>query len=239
MSAFTLGPPGPTGPVPPGYVRLRCTDPAVTVVALLGADPPQLTGGFGGWSLVARPRETSMTVWDGVEPFELELPILLDEFAANRTQEAKIRGLIRVSRGDRESPPGIVTVTGFPLPVKRWVITDIGFGDPIRRASDAQRVRQSVTLTLREYVPPELLKRRRKSPSKSSTKTHIIKAQKGDTPTKIARRRHLKSWTVLRDLNRKLIKKANQSLTHGTKIRVPATKPAARGGVKDSKRKGK
>jgi hypothetical protein len=73
--------------------------------------------------------------------------------------------------------------------------------------------------------------------SRTSSKTVIVKATTGDTPAKIAKRRKLKSWTVLRDLNRGVVTKANQTLKRGTLIRVPATKKAAKSGGKDKKKK--
>lgn len=208
-----------------GWVTLSCGDPALALRVRLGADPPKLTGGTGGWSVVGRPRDVGMTIWDGVEPYQLSLSLMFDGWAAQQSQERALRALTRVARGDSDSPPGVLSVAGIPLPADDWIIEGIEFGDPIAR-NDGERLRQALSLTLREYVPPEYL-RRRKSPSKTSTKTVIVRAQRGDTPAKIAKRRHVKSWTVIRDLNRKLVKKANQVLKTGTKIRVPATKKAS------------
>jgi hypothetical protein len=208
-----------------GWVTLTCGDPALALRVRLGTEAPKLTGGTGGWAVVARPRDVGMTVWDGVEPYQLTLSLMFDGWAAQRSQERALRALTRVARGDHDSPPGVLTVEGIPLPTDEWVIESIDFGDPIAR-DDGDRLRQPLALTLREYVPPTYL-RRRKSPSASSTKTVIVRAQHGDTPAKIAKRRKLKSWKVIRDLNKKLIHKANQTIKTGTKIRVPATKKAS------------
>lgn len=224
------------GALPRGYVRLSCGDPALSLVALLGAEAPSLSGGFGGWEVIGRPRAVGMTIWDGVEPYQLTLSLMLDGYATGRSQESSLRALSRVARGDDESPPGVLGVEGIPLPAERWVIEGIDFGDPISRVEDGARIRQALTLTLREYVPPSYLTRRG-SPSASSSKVVIVRAQKGDTPAKIAKRRRLKSWTVLRDLNRSIVTKANQKLKTGTKLRVPSSKAAARSGGKD--RRGK
>lgn len=221
---------------PPGYVRLTCGDPALSVVVLLGSEAPKLTAGVGGWEVVGRPRDVGMTLWGGVEPYQLSLPLMFDGWADKRVQETPLRRLLRVARGDDESPPGILRVAGIPLPAARWVVEGIDFGEPIARVKDGARYRQPVTLTLREYVPPSYLKRR-KSPFATSPKSLIVKANKGDTFAKIAKRRGIKSWTVLRDLNRKLTPKANAEIKKGTSVRVPATKAAARTGGKDRKRK--
>ncbi len=225
-----------SGPVPPGYVRVTCTDPAFVMVGLMAEDLSNLTAGAGGWNLIERPREVSMTVWGGVEPFQMTLPLVLDGFASGRSQEPALRGLARVARGDRESPPGIVQLEGIPsLPTREWVIEGIDYGDYIRRTNDLHRTRVHVTLTLREYVPPEYVQRRR-SPTASSSKVIIIKAGTGDTLAKIAKRRKIKSWTVLWDLNQNLQRKANATLKKGTQVRVPSTKLASKKSPKSKKK---
>lgn len=226
-----------TGPVPPGYVRVTCGDPAFVMVALMAEELPNLTAGAGGWNTVERPREVSMTVWGGVEPFQFTLPVILDGFAAGRSQEPILRGLARVARGDRESTPGVVTVEGIPsLPALEWVIEGIDYGDYVRRTSDLHRTRVGLTLTLREYVPPEYLQRRR-TVSASSSKVLIVRATKGDTLAKIAKRRKVKSWTVLWGLNRAFQRKANAAIKEGTQVRVPSTKLASTKAPKSKKHK--
>jgi hypothetical protein len=218
-----------------GWVTLTCGDPALAITVRLGEDSPRLTGGLGGWTTVGRPRDVGMTVWEGVEPYQLALSLMFDGYAAQRSQERALRALSRVARGDRESSPGVLHIDGIPLPADDWVIESIEFGDAITR-DGGDRLRQPLSLTLREYVPPQYL-RRRKSPSSSSSKTVVVRSIKGDTPAKIAKRRKVKSWTVIRDLNRKLVKKANQSLKPGTKIRVPAAKKTAKSGGKDKRKR--
>lgn len=222
------------GAIPRGHIRLTCGDPAFTLVALLGTEAPRLTGGVGGWTVTPRPQAVGMTLWEGVEPYQLSLPVMLDGWAARRSQETALRGLMRVARGDAESPPGVIEVEGIPLPARRWVIEGIDYGDAIL-ALNGNRLRQPLTLTLRQYVPPKFLKRKR-SAYGSSTKTVIVRAQKGDTPAKIAKRRRLKSWTVIRDANKGLKLKANTKLKTGAKIRVPASKTQARSGGKDRRK---
>jgi hypothetical protein len=209
--------------VPSGYVRLACDDPPLNLLVLLGEQPPRVTGGVGGWDVTARPRQVGMTTWQGVEPFELELSLLFDGWTSSpyRTQETSLRRLMRVGRGDDESPPGQLTIEGLPLlPADEWVIDSIDYGDAILRTSDMERVRQPVTLTLREYVPPEYKQLRRRALQGSKGKTKVVTCKRGDTPARIAKRVHCK-WTQIRDLNRHNVRKANQVLKAGTKLRVP------------------
>jgi hypothetical protein len=219
--------------IPPGHVRLRCGDPAFALLALLGPDAPRISGGIGGWSVVERPQAVGMTLWGGVEPYQLELSLMLDGWAARQSQDE-----------------------GIVIPASLWVIENIDFGDPIlatggesvvsswarqgprHAATPGARLRQPLALTLREYVPPTVLRRKR-SAYGSSTKYVVVRAIRGDTPAKLAKRRRLKSWTVIRDANRALKLKANTKLKVGQKLRVPATKPQARHGGRDTGRAGR
>lgn len=205
--------------VPPGYVRLTCDDPPLDVYALLGEGSPHYTGGFGGWEITARPRQKGMTIWQGTEPLALELPLMLDGFATQSSQEPVLGKLYAVARGDDESPPGVVRVQGIPLAASRWVIESLELGDAIL-SSSGERLRQALTLTLREYVPPSYLQLRRGALKGAKGKTKTVTVKKGDTPTSIARRQRCK-WTDLRDLNVGVITKANQNLKDGSKVRVP------------------
>jgi hypothetical protein len=254
--ARNLNPAVVAAAIPAGYVRLRCGDPAFALLALLGEEAPRLTGGIGGWNIVPRPQAVGMTLWEGVEPYQVSLSLMLDGWRHRQSQDAAIAGLVRVARGDSESPPGVLVVEGIVLPARQWVVESMEFGDPIlatggervrssyadpgprHAASPGARLRQPLALTLREYVPPTFLKRKR-SAYGSSTKYVIVRAQHGNTPAKIAKRRRLKSWTVIRDANKGLKLKANTKLKTNQKLRVPVTKPQARHGGKDVKSKGK
>src|SRR4051812_24965735 len=92
------------GVIPWGHVRLSCGDPALRLVALLGPEAPTISAGLGGWTVIARPRDVGMTIWEGVEPYQLSLSLMLDGWTRRRSQEDGIRALTRVARGDRTSP---------------------------------------------------------------------------------------------------------------------------------------
>jgi LysM domain len=206
--------------VPRGCIRLSCDDPAADLILLLGAEPPKITGGIGGWEVTARPRQIGMTTWQGSEPFQVQLSVMLDGYATGVSVEPTLRKLVTIGRGDDESPPGVLTITGVPMPADDWVLEALEFGDALLRSSDGSRVRQPLALTLREYVPPTFLQLRRGALQGPKGKTKVMTARKGDTPAKIARRQECK-WTDLRDLNPALVRKANQALKTGTKLRAP------------------
>jgi len=212
----------PKGDKPnPGRIRLICEDPPLKIGVLLGPELPQTSGGFGGWEVTGRPRAVAMTTWNGVDPFEFTLPILLDGGPDRESIEPIIADIIDVARGTDRSPPGILRITGLPgLPANRWVITGISFDDA-RRRRNMHRWRQLMTLTLLEYSPPDYDTIRKGALMKPRPKTVVYKTKKGDTPARIARGRRC-SWTDIRDLNRKgLIKRANQHLKPGMRLMVP------------------
>jgi hypothetical protein len=214
----------------PGYVRLFCDDPPLDLTTLLGDTAPKITGGFGGWEVTGRPQQIGMTTWQGTDPLGLELSLMLDGFATNTSVEPPLRAILAVARGDDESPSGIVRLQGLPMPIENraglpWVIENIDFGDPILRPDDGHRIRQPLTLTLREFVPPTYLQLRKSALKGSKGKTKVITAKKGDTPAGLARRQRC-AWTEIRELNLTATRprppwKANTALPVGTKVRVP------------------
>ena len=208
-----------TTAVPHGHIRLSCDDPAADLVLLLGPEPPRITGGLGGWEITGRPRQISMTTWQGTEPFQVQLSVMLDGFHSGLSVETTLRKLVTIARGDDESPPGVVAIDGIPLPTDDWVLEALDFGDSIS-ASGGVRLRQPILLTLREYVPPSFLQLRRGALQGTGGKTKVVTARKGDTPARIARRQRC-DWREIRDLNPALVRKANAALKVGTKLRVP------------------
>ena len=120
-----------------------------------------------------------MTLWAGGDPYTLQLPLMLDDYPERGSVERAMRVLNRLVKGDDDSPPGVVEIGGIPLPVDEWVIDGIDYGDPIRAVDDLRLLRQPVTLTLREYVPPEYVQLRRRSLVKPQAQDQGRHRQKG------------------------------------------------------------
>lgn len=232
---------------PSGWVGLVSDNPPMRLLARLSEDEPEVGDGLGGWDITDRPQQVAMTTWKGNAPYSLSLPILLDGFADDVDIESQIAVLYDVARG-RDTEPGSVQISGIPgLPVDDWVITGIDVGDAIRRDTDFKRVRQKLTLAMLEYNPPswESVKKSALQGAKSRTHFVTVKASpskkdaktKGETPTQIARRLHVK-WTELRDANKDVIKlTANTPLKIGTKLRAPLPAASSRKARKTSKKK--
>jgi hypothetical protein len=222
---------------PQGYVGLLCDEPPLSLLALFGETAPTLSEGGGGWEVTERPQQVGMTTWKGSPPYQLEFSMMLDGFVTGDSVEPDIRLLRAVWRGTEKVPPGIVEVLGIPsLPTDEWIITGMTESDAALRRQDMSRVRCEVTLTLTEYNPPEYKSVRRRSLAEAKDRTTVYTVKKKDTPAKIARKRKCK-WTDLRKLNPGVIKRANQDLKDGSKIRVPVmARKKGKGGKKGERR---
>jgi hypothetical protein len=225
--------PGSKDDPPHGWIRIICDKPALNIMHRMGPDPPNITGGFGGYDIVERPRQVSMTIWKGIEPFQLTFSLMMDVFHEVRTTDAyrsvedDIESLIRCARGAKDSEPGTVEVLGIPrLPAESWVFENVEFDSDgvIRDGRNFSRLRQKVTITLREEVDPEYSPIRKHARDKAKGPTMMVKAKDGDTPITVARRYKLSSWFILRRLNKNLVFKSNQKFKKGQRLRVPIQK---------------
>jgi LysM domain len=141
---------------PLGWVRIRSTDPPITIQCRLGPDAPNVTQGYGGWSEVARPRRSTLSVWQGIPALRMDLSILLDRFRIQSSIEQQIAQLERLSGPSAsDGAPARVKITARGNAVPRqgriWVIDSLSWGDRAMNAK-GNRVRQQVTLGLLEYV---------------------------------------------------------------------------------------
>lgn len=201
-------------------LRIKPIDPPGRELEIeLGADPATPTGGAGGWAKIARPRRKSLTEWQGVEGYEMPIPVIFDRFRENRSVEGQITRLERMAKKrEGEAQPPIVRIRG-PVPHTNleWVIQDIEWGAMERRARDGQRTRQFATIVLWQYIAADLVLERKKSPAKDSRdrnrdrgkgdgkgqsrRTYTVR--RGDTLSSIAARElgSASKWSKIADLN--------------------------------------
>jgi nucleoid-associated protein YgaU len=143
-------------PPPVGYVRVSTTDPPMRVLARLWSDPVAPEAGYGGWVEVTRPRKSPLTTWQASPGLRLQLPILLDAWAAQTSVEKQIADVELMGRpvASNGSPP-IVKVQArgghVPYQSKKWVVDTLAFGDALMNTA-GDRTRQQITLHLLEYV---------------------------------------------------------------------------------------
>src|SRR6187397_3354720 len=71
---------------PSNYIIIRCPDHKSAVVALMGTDVPRITGGYGGWKQIDKPRKRSVIEYQGIAPLEMQLELIFDAWG----EDAKI-----------------------------------------------------------------------------------------------------------------------------------------------------
>jgi LysM repeat protein len=132
----------------------------ITPVAVsLGQQPVQVSGGYGGWTIVNRQRRVGLTVWEGKDPIRMIVPIVFDGVLAQESQEVPISRLSRMAlppTGGGEPPTVRVSGTGVPNPGPAvWVIESLQWGTDVLRDFAANgvhaRLRQDCTVNLLEY----------------------------------------------------------------------------------------
>jgi hypothetical protein len=191
-----------------------------SVTMLRGDGAAKMTGGGGGWSVEARPRRVGLTLWQGRDPYRMEVPILFDGWASGRSQENAISILNQMQMGANFREPPTVTIDGV-VPVKnaRWVIDSIEWGDDVI-VSDDHRLRQDAIVRMIQYTPVETLSVRNKGQLRATPKPYIVK--KGDTFKSISKAHYgtPDKWRIIMAANNIRDPQAIKRLI-GKAIRIP------------------
>jgi hypothetical protein len=143
-------------PPPAGFVRITSADPPVAITARLSDARPNVTAGYGGWQEIARPRRRPLSVWTGSPGLRMDLPLLLDRFAAGTSIErqiTQIESLALPTAADGSPPRVRFAARGGAVPHQNrvWVVDTVAWGDALmNRAGD--RTRQQVTLSMLEWI---------------------------------------------------------------------------------------
>jgi hypothetical protein len=183
------------------------------VKVLRGDGPPKIVGGLGGWSMVARPRRTSITQWAGREPYQMDVPVLFDGWHDGNSVETDIRTLNKMAIGMDYDPPPTVTISGaLPVGGATWVINAIDWGDDVywQQTDRGQfyRLRQDALVHLIQYQAVERLQI---TVTKSLPNSYTV-FRKGETLRSIAK-------SMYGDGSRwKDIQKANPSVRDPNKL---------------------
>jgi len=205
------------------WLAITSKSPTRSVVGRLGPNGAVPTEAYGGWTEVTRPRRVSLLVWQGRKPFRMSVNVVLDGFIDNDPIEMECQALehmaLPVSKGDE---PAVVSIFGDGIPHVdlKWVIDDITWEDVIRRP-DGKRLRQVLTLDLREHVESKRLKEEKASSiarnkadaakkkkqttnkGKKTTKGKSYLVKSGDSLSKIAAHElgSAARWHEIADLN--------------------------------------
>ena len=138
-----------------GRVQFKPSD-GPGFICWLGNEGAKPTGGYGGWDIVERPRRLSLTQWNGRPPVSMDIALVFDGFTDDKSVEGDCLDLERMAfhDADKFEPPPTITITGDAVPHSNleWVITNITWGNVIRRSSDGRRTRQEATVSVVRYV---------------------------------------------------------------------------------------
>jgi hypothetical protein len=135
-----------------GKITFKSTDPNMSFTCWLNNDGVKVTGGYGGWDVVQRPRRLSLTQWNGRDPISMDIAILIDGFASNDSVENEcliLEKMAGVGGKDFNDPP-VVNLEGAAVPHRNqdYRITNIQWGEMIRRVSDGDRTRQEAVVSV-------------------------------------------------------------------------------------------
>lgn len=158
------------------------------VKARLDDGYPQFYGGYGGWEDEPRPGRVSATVFRGTAAPQLKLRLILgrwpveDEGHNCHRAMGDLDHFARLAIDERgRNRPTLLRISGkVPHHRRRWFIEDLEWGEV--EVVKGKRVRAFVTVTLRMYVPIELLARRDRTARR--TKPHRVR--NGETTSTIA-----------------------------------------------------
>lgn len=214
-------------------VRIIARKPRIDITVPMGDGPATPSGGFAGWSEIARPDDVAMTDWTGSSPLRQSLPLLLDRYRDGRSVERRVRTLMKLGRdayGDEAVPPVFRVFGPVHFSGKHWVCEDIAFDTAnVIRSRSGFLMRQPLTLSLMEYVPPGVVKIRKRRKRDNDRVNDPIRftvgnyiTREGDTLQKIAARELGKAsrWREIAKLNPGT-NDPNRELEPGRALRMP------------------
>lgn len=214
------------GPTSAQFVTLAGGGTSVRV--LRGQTPASVTGGYGGWTQVPRPRRKALTQWDGAAPYEVTFSVLFDGiFDGSGSVESDIAKLERLARSPAAgvAPPVVAVDAGIPHADRSWVIEDLQWDpNPVYNAK-GDRIRHECTIVLLEHVgggvgskAQDRARAATRAPSTTPGATYTVRA--GDTLQSIAAAQlgDASRWAELADIN--LIRDP-RNIAAGQLLRLP------------------
>jgi LysM repeat protein len=194
-ASLNTGPKGPTV----GFIPVVKSDKIRPVYALLGFGAAVASSG-GGWVSVSRPKRVGFTVWNGQDPYQMNIQILFDGLQNDSSVEGDyeaLRRIMRVPVGAAGAPSPCLLAGAVPLTQVRWVLQAIDQdASSIIRRQDGQLVRVAVTVSLLEYVEADVAVALKPSPAKAAVSRKPKQAPSvrsytvvsGDTLSRIAQK---------------------------------------------------
>jgi hypothetical protein len=173
----------------PDEILLVSNEERMFVRARLDDGYPVFAGGYGGWEDVPRPGQVAATVYRGTAAPQLTLRLILGGWPQQPAWadcDRDMRVLDHFSRlawdATGRERPTLLRVSGkVPHHHRRWFVDDLQWEEV--DVAGGRRVRAFVTLTLRMYVPVQLLERR-DGPARP---TEVYSVRRGETLDQIVR----------------------------------------------------
>lgn len=188
-------------------VTFKSTTGSPTLTVLQGG-PATIIGGVGGWEVVARPKRTGLTRWNGRDPRRLNIPVMFDSHIADTSQEDDIALLIKLGTpAVANVPPPKFKITGaVPHGGFIYVIEDIEWGSNIiwrERGGVKYRTRQDAVVRVLQYVAADYVERAKGPGGLPSVPARYVIKQ-GDTLASIALKFYgdRNYWRKIAKLNR-------------------------------------
>ena len=220
-------------------ITLVTAAPPLRVTALRGQTAPVPNGGGARWNQTARPHRTSLTEYDGTDPFQQQLSLIFDGVDGDVSVESQCEQLERMHMpaADRQEPPLVAVIGAVAHPELDYVINGLDWDTSPMWSPSMYRIRQAVTVTLLQYVADDRIGEapaaararqqalaaaataaRKAGGTVSATRTYVVKS--GDTLSAIAARLlgSAKRWTDIATLNG--IRDPN-TIRVGQELRIP------------------
>lgn len=206
------------------FVIFTSGDIGVSFTALLGPEPPKLTGGFGGWSEVQRPGRRAFLQWTGPSVFREQIQLMFDGWSDGTSVQGDVNTLLKMAAPRSGGKPPSLSLYGPALPRAGggWIIEDLEFLDSMR-LDDGTLVRQLITVSLAQTDEGDLIRLRRQTNTGKPGQT-TYRIAKGDTLQKIASKKLGKEsrWKEIASLNGIRDPRSYLSKHIGDIIRIPA-----------------
>lgn len=214
-----------------GFITMRSSSPPMSFSAMMGGNGAVVDGGYGGWSVVNRPKKVGMTQWDGREPFSMQIELIIDGWRSGEPVEIRCTTLERMALPPvpGAQPPTLRISGNLPHTDLTWALNGIEWGASLRDPKTGLRLRQIATIKLLQFVDedrvkiqPAAEKARGKNlkPGKESAKIRTVVVSKGDTLPSIAARVYgdHSRWREIAELNNI---RDGRNIKVGAKLRLP------------------
>ena len=125
-------------------------DPPIRASALLGVGIVELSGGFGGWNKIHRPKRSEIVEWGGRPLIEMSIPLLLDKEQGGIENDLRRFGRLATPPDNQTDPPIVKVKGSVPHTDLSYIITRIRWGKALYR-KNGNRYQQHFTVSLLEY----------------------------------------------------------------------------------------